>query len=834
MTCRRYSLKSACLSLTALAAVFGAGAQEITDGEYFSEPGADLMVFSNWYDGLFADAKISGVELIHHGVRTFTNGDVRLEATPGQWEPTGTFGERRVDRDAGVIEADLSHADAGFDYTIRVERDHGAYVISVNSDTPLPESLAGKAGFNLEFVPSAYGGKGILVDGQPAILPDYPASDMTPRPGGPRPDGAAANPLPLATGTSFVLAAGDTDHAVNLSSSDGTIALYDGRNQASNGWFVARGVLPSGKTGRLLEWRFDPVVQDDWVRAPVVSYNQLGYTPERSKVAIVERDRRAGPPGMMRLIRLMDDGSEHEVMKGTPHVWGDYLRYAYATFDFSAVRTPGLYVLDYDGQRSEAFPIAETAYDTAWHATNDVFFPVQMDHMYVNEAYRVWHGPAHMDDALQAPVNHEHHDLYAQGPTTDTAFAPLEHIPGLNVGGWFDAGDFDIRTQSQYGTVRGLVAVWERFHPDRDDTKVDWALKRADIHVPDGAPDIQQQIKHGTLQLLAQFDAVGFAIHGIVAPDLDQYTHLGDAGSKTDRFIYDATLAPGEAKDGRSGTPDDRWAFTSRSSALQYGSAAGLAAASRALRGYDDALADKALAQAVATFADETSREPDLYRWGNTTGGPLPAEKILAAAELLKATGDKQYAKAVNDGYDDAEPFFGFTASTLISLRPQMDKKFDKRLKKSAEKWVQQQAEARADNPFGVQITRGGWAGSGGVIGSAITADAIHAAWPELVSRQQVLDGFDYVLGRHPAHNLSFVSGVGAQSKKVAYGNNRADFSFIAGGIVPGVLILKPDYPENREDYPFFWGENEYVIPLGATWIYLSEAAAELAKEDSD
>src|SRR3546814_1526228 len=77
-----------------------------------------------------------------------------------------------------------------------------------------------------------------------------------------------------------------------------------------------------------------------------------------------------------------------------------------------------------------------------------------MDHMFVNEAYRVWHGEAHRDDARQAPVSHEHLDLYAQGPTTDTRFKGGEHIPGLNVGGWFDAGDFDIRTQSQYAVVR--------------------------------------------------------------------------------------------------------------------------------------------------------------------------------------------------------------------------------------------------------------------------------------------------------------------------------------------------------------------------------------------
>lgn len=46
---------------------------------------------------------------------------------------------------------------------------------------------------------------------------------------------------------------------------------------------------------------------------------------------------------------------------------------------------------------------------------------------------------------------------------------------------------------------------------------------------------------------------------------------------------------------------------------------------------------------------------------------------------------------------------------------------------------------------------------------------------------------------------------------------------------MPGVLIIKPDFPENHEDWPFFWGENEYVIPEGAMWIELAQAAQELA-----
>lgn len=37
------------------------------------------------------------------------------------------------------------------------------------------------------------------------------------------------------------------------------------------------------------------------------------------------------------------------------------------------------------------------------------------------------------------------------------------------------------------------------------------------------------------------------------------------------------------------------------------------------------------------------------------------------------------------------------------------------------------------------------------------------------------------------------------------YGNNRADYSFIAGGVVPGIIIVKPDFPENKDDWPFLW-----------------------------
>ena len=75
---------------------------------------------------------------------------------------------------------------------------------------------------------------------------------------------------------------------------------------------------------------------------------------------------------------------------------------------------------------------------------------------------------------------------------------------------------------------------------------------------------------------------------------------------------------------------------------------------------------------------------------------------------------------------------------------------------------------------------------------------------------------------------------MGATSKRVAYGGNRADYSFIAGGVVPGVLILKPDLPENKEDWPFLWGENEYTIDIAAHYMFLAQAVADLVANASE
>ena len=71
--------------------------------------------------------------------------------------------------------------------------------------------------------------------------------------------------------------------------------LFDGRNLAQNGWFVVRSLIPSGKTGNVLQWYVKPNAIPDWKRSPVIAFNQAGYHPAQEKVAVIELDKNDTP-----------------------------------------------------------------------------------------------------------------------------------------------------------------------------------------------------------------------------------------------------------------------------------------------------------------------------------------------------------------------------------------------------------------------------------------------------------------------------------------------------------------------------------------------------------
>jgi hypothetical protein len=831
---------------------------QINDSSYFETNGVNVLVFSNQYNGFFFDEKTAGIEIIHHGVRTSTGGAIRLQNTPEQWDLVPMVVDRKVDRKNKTISVELTYKEFSFNSRISVTAKEKGVEISVFLDKPLPQELEGKAGFNLEFLPSAYFEKTYLIDGQPGNFPRYPASNTKIEPNSKKITQFAGHntfddrgreefiaPFPLATGKTISLSPEDPESLITIKSLDAELLLFDGRNLAQNGWFIVRSILPANKTGKVLTWYLEPNAIQNWIRKPNIGFSQVGYIPDQEKIAVIELDKNDTPLKTASIFQINEEGRAIEKLKGEVKVWGKYFRYNYAKFDFSVLKEPGLYYIQYGDQKTNPFAIAQNVYDNVWHPTMDVWFPVQMDHMQVNEAYRIWHGAPYLDDCLQAPINHQHFDGYKQGPTTDTKYKSLERIPNMAVGGWFDAGDFDIQTGSHNSVISSFVESWENFKVDRDETFIDQKTRYVDIHRPDGKPDILQQIEHGTLNLVAQVENVGHPVRGIIVPNLHQYHHLGDAATETDNLLYNPNLKPFETDGLSSGTLDDRWAFTNRMTFLDYETAATLASASRALRGYNNELADKSLAYAKKLLeeADEASKNPKINSDEPWMERMSRGMDVNTALQLYITTKEKKYADRYQEKiwplleprYDKNVANFGFFANRNITIAlialPYMDAAYKDKLRNYIVKYKEFLVEIEKDNPYGVMIATRGWGGSSIVINGSITNYYAHKAYPDIIGKEYVFRGLSYIFGCHPYSNLSFVNAVGTRSKKIAYGNNRADFTTIAGGVVPGLILLKPDYLENKDDWPFLWGENECIIDGGAWYIFLSNAVNDIVNE---
>jgi len=800
-------------------------ALQLTPQDALETHGLSVFVFHNSYHGVFGDEKMSGVEIVLHDERIATNGDVRLSPTPAQWDAIPRFQDRKRGLSPNELIASLAYPDRGLAYHIDVRPEEGGFRVAVQLDHPLPPALQGKAGFNLEFLPTAYFGKCYLLDGSFGIFPRHPGGPMEKQADG------AVEPAALARGGRIELSPEDPMTRVSITSESVPLMLFDGRNQAQNGWFVVRSLIPPDKTGDVVVWHVHPNVVAGWTRPPVMAYNQVGYTPERPKIAVLELDPFYKGPGDARVLRVASEGSYKQVFQAEVKPWGNWMRYSYAHFDFSPVHEPGIYAIEYAGHTSAPFRIAKDVYQNIWQQTLDTYLAEQMDHVKVREGYRIWHGPSHLDDARQAPVNYTHFDGYAQGPTTDTPFAPGEHIPGFEVGGWFDAGDFDLRSQTHSRVITDLTLAIENFGLDWDGTTVDEQARSVEIRKPDGVPDALQQIFHGVLYLLTQYRLFGHAIPGVIAPTLTQYTHLGDAASATDEKIYSPKMPPRESDGIHSGVPDDRWAFTTHVTALNYDVASSLAAASRVLRGYDDKTAVECLETAEKVWDEEHKQAPSLFHSFNTTGGDLHEDETKAAVELLIATkGGQAYRARLKELLPTIQERFSTLGATAGRAVPFMDSDFKNRLRSMLIAYKTKLDEGLARNPYGVPIATGTWGGSGLVAEFASRMYLLHVAFPDVIGSDYTLRGLDYLLGTHPVSNVSYVSGVGAQSKLVAYGNNRADYTFIPGGVIPGVTIIQPDFPELKSDWPFLWYENEYVVDTASAYILAARAANAIAE----
>jgi endoglucanase len=830
-----------------LAPFYHASGQDLklNDLEYFEKQGINVLVYSNLFTGGFNDEKTAGIELIHHGVRTAQGGAVRLSSTPEQWDLVPAIPTRKVNRESNTIESVLRYQDYDFDSRVVVTAKGKGVEISVYLDKPVPKALEGNAGFNLEFLPSQYWGKTYLMDGRPSLFPRYVVVNTITRPNSEkikqfkgyvtsddRGTGRFIEPLPLETGRTLLMAPDDPERLVKITSTDADIMLFDGRVLAQNGWFVVRGILPAGKTGKVLTWLVEPNAIKGWIREPNIGFSQVGYLPSQPKVSVIELDKKDKVLEKASIYKIGDDGNAIQVFSGNIVPWGDYYKYHYVKFDFSPVNTPGIYYIQYGAFKTNNFFIEKNVYDKITDATSDVWIPIHMNHMFVNEAYRVWHGEPFKEGYLQAPPNTDHFDMHWQGPTTDTKYKGLELIPGLNVGGFFDAGDFDIETGANIGVVQNFVQTWESFKPLRDETFIDEKQRYVDLHRPDGTPDVLQFIEHGTLNLLAQAENIGHMATALSNSVLDNYHHLGDAASITDGLHYNPNLGRYEiAPDGKSsGVKDDMWAFTSRNPGLDLRAATMFAAASRALKGYNDDLSSRALIQSKRLLKEATellAKQPQGR--GGMGGGSADVGTNL---QLYISTGEKQYVDKFQELIWPAlDRNVSGNLMTALQAIPQMDASFKEKLRPYVVKYKDYIDKLEKDNPYGVPIGLGNWAGSGNVVSFGTTNCFASQYFPDIIDTNQAYKTTNWLFGCHPYHNYSLVATIGAtRPKALFYGNNRADFSFIPGNVAPGILFRKPDHFENYDDWPFIWGENEGTIGGNTGYLIFGSAFKKLVR----
>jgi endoglucanase len=818
---------------------------KLNDLEYFETQGVNVLVYNNLFTGGFNDEKNAGIELIHHGVRTAQGGAVRLSNTPEQWDLVPEIPSRKVDRASKSIEAILRYKDYDFDSRVVVTAKGKGVEISVYLDKPLPKALEGSAGFNLEFLPSQYWGKTYLMDGRYNRFPRYVVGNTITRPNSEKPKqfkgyktsddrgtGKFIDPLPLETGRTFLLAPDEPSRLVKITSQDADLMLFDGRVLAQNGWFVVRSLLPAGKTGKVLTWTVEPNAIQGWIREPNIGFSQVGYRPSQQKVSVIELDKKDKPLEKASLYKIGNDGNATEVFSGKIVPWGNYFKYHYVKFDFSSVNAPGIYYIQYGNFKTNNFLIENDVYDNITDATSDIWIPIHMNHMFVNEAYRVWHGEPFREGYLQAPPNTDHFDLHGQGPTTDTKYKALELIPGLNVGGFFDAGDFDIETGANIFVVQNFVKTWEHFKPLRDQTFVDQKQRYVDLHRPDGTPDVLQFIEHGTMNLVAQAEIVGHMTQTLSNAVLDNYHHLGDAASLTDGLPYNPNLGPHEkAPDGRSsGVKDDLWAFTSRNPSLDLRAATTFAAASRALKGHNDDLSARALQQSKRLLKEATellAKQPqDTSRWRRSAN-------IGTNLQLYISTGEQHYIDEFQQLLWPAlDRNVNFLLQTALDAIPHLDASYKDKLRPYVVKYKAYIDKLEKDNPYGVPIGLGNWAGSGDVVNFGTTVCFASKYFPDIINASHAFKATDYLFGCHPYHNYSLVATVGAtRPKAMFYGNNRADFSFIPGNVAPGLLFRKPDHFENYDDWPFFWGQNEGTIGGNTGYLIFGSAFKSLVKK---
>jgi hypothetical protein len=177
-----------------------------------------------------------------------------------------------------------------------------------------------------------------------------------------------------------------------------------------------------------------------------------------------------------------------------------------------------------------------------------------------------------------------------------------------------------------------------------------------------------------------------------------------------------------------------------------------------------------------------------LFRITRCDNNRVLTAKVHAAVELYLATKEVEYRDFVLQQQDficknirQTGWFIGRFDKAVGNAR------FSKAVRKALPELQAMYQEYSSKTPYGVPHDRGNRSsGSWEPQHLGYNYCYLHAAYPDLFAPDYIFNAVQYLLGMHPGRNqAAFVTGVGAETVKAAYGVNRADWSYIPGGVSP-------------------------------------------------
>ena len=794
----------------------------LNEKEYLESRQISVLAFHN----IYPVGMQGGIEIIQHNLRTATNGQLYfsikddVEKIPGvnvSQEPIPKIEnpERNIKGDQIRLPFVYETINLEYDIVVRPTDQH-AFEVLVNLKTPVDTRIVENLQFRIELFPELFAGKSFISDGDFGIFPHLFSGSIK--------DGSA---VPYASGNEFIIAPEDERIKMKITSRNGTIKLTDSRAGTQRYWFTLVCEADLSKTEGAVSLLFEPNIIEAWEKPPMIAYSQLGYHPDQEKIILIELDKECTDPGKLKAHKLGPGGNYIPVLNVQAEFWGEFLKYKYAEADISSLSEPGIYKLSYGDTETGPFTISPEIYgEGPWELTLDLFYPVQMCHMKVNDRNRVWHGVCHMDDALQVPSPLPYFDGYKQGDSPDSDHEVHTTVEGLNVGGWHDAADDDLHYVSTGRAAYDLALAFEEFDITRDQTTVDFKKREVFTYTPDGIPDAIQQIIHGAHWLVAHYGVSDHAFPGVISSNWNTYVKAADWGLHTDNLFYRKDF-PSDSSNGRfSGILDDRYVFTNRDTRRDYFAASILAGISRVIAPYDPQLSEECLRTSEEIWVRESQRPPVLFR---NVGTPtsLVGQKTNAAVELFLSTGSPGYLEHLVSSKEEIIKEIGETGWTVSRVLAYIgDKSFIREFKEKLVVYEGEVSAINSKNPFGVNYGYQVWGIGWNILWQAEKMYFLAKHHPDLFDRKPILDALEFTLGRHPGNNISFVSGVGSHRPIPTFSVNKEDYGFIPGGVFSGTSLVLPDFPELREDHPYLWQQSEIMI-WGATPYLFSVLAAD-------